>query len=133
AVAAGRSARRAVDDGGAGPGQLVPPLLLAEAHEPSGLQPGDGAQARVHVVHQLREPHAPPLQRRLPGAAREAEPATELSQLTRTSRGVIGDLCGDRWQRVGRDTIARICEELGITSLDDLFQLYDTNIFFPIR
>ena len=57
----------------------------------------------------------------------------KLSKQTRTSRGVIGDLCGERWQRIGRDTIARICEELDITSLDDLFQLYDTNIFFPIR
>ena len=56
----------------------------------------------------------------------------ELSRRTGISRAVIADLRRDCWERVSRNTLARICQALPIT-FNDLFELYDTSIFAPIR
>src|SRR5207253_7813378 len=42
-------------------------------------------------------------------------------------------LANNTFTRLRRDIVGRICRALDITSLDELFEVYEPNIFFPIR
>jgi putative transcriptional regulator len=59
--------------------------------------------------------------------------AKQLERMSGVNRAAIARLSNNTFTRLRRDIIARICGALGITSLDELFEVYDANIFFPIR
>jgi putative transcriptional regulator len=59
--------------------------------------------------------------------------AKQLSRMTGVSRETIARLCNNTFTRVRVDVLSRICAALGITSLDELFEVYQADVFFPIR
>lgn len=56
----------------------------------------------------------------------------ELMKLSGVGRQPIAALRKNQWERVTRDVLGNICGALGIT-LDELFVLYEEDIWFPIR
>src|SRR3989442_2973580 len=59
--------------------------------------------------------------------------ASQLSKLSGVSRETIAGLRNNNFVRLTRDVIGKLCFALDITSLDILFEVYEVDIFFPIR
>jgi len=59
--------------------------------------------------------------------------AKQLAKHAGVSRETISRISNNTFTRLRRDIVGRICGALEITSLDELFEVYEANIFFPIR
>jgi DNA-binding Xre family transcriptional regulator len=56
----------------------------------------------------------------------------QLARMSGVTRAAISRLSNNTFTRLRRDILQRICGALELSSLDELFEVYDANIFYPI-